>query len=100
MAPHLTRRGFAAGAAALIPTLAYGQQSAPPNALLGTPPSVISNPPRQFGRDAPPSIAPDPDVLKLDPSFNGLLIGQETIKRIATGYHLAEGPAWSGQGQY
>src|SRR3984957_20862907 len=96
---YLTRAGFGAGAAALIPTLAYGQgEAAKP--LLGTPLSVITNPPRDFGPRGAPAIAPDPDIIRLDPSFGGLLIGQETIRRISTGYHLTEGPAWSSEGQY
>jgi gluconolactonase len=54
-------RGIAGtiGAAALAP-LAVAQQ---PSAATGTPPSVISNPSRQWGRDAPPSIYPDPDII-------------------------------------
>ena len=94
---RMTRRGMVAGAAAIIPSLAHAQNAKP---ALGNPPTVISIPPRQFGPDAPPSIAPDPDVLRIDPSFGGLLIGQETIKRIATGYQLTEGPAWSAEGRY
>jgi gluconolactonase len=97
MTDQLSRRAFAAGAAALVPALAHAADG---NAMLGTPPSVITNPPRRFGPGAPPSVAPDPDVLRLDPSFGQLLIGQETIQRIATGYELTEGPAWSAQGQY
>src|SRR6185437_2786038 len=97
MIHHPTRRTILAGAAALVPAASF---AADPDPLLGTPPSVITNPPRRFGPDAPPSVAPDPDVLRLDPSFGQLLIGQETIQRIATGYELTEGPAWSAEGQY
>jgi gluconolactonase len=93
---HLNRRVLVAGAAALAPSLAYAAD----RPQFGTPPSVISNPPRRFGPDAEPAIAPDPDVLKLDPAFNNLLIGQEVIRRVSTGYHLTEGPAWSGNGMY
>jgi gluconolactonase len=93
---RITRRGVIAGGAALIPALAQAQS----RPQLGVPRSVISEPPREFGPRAQPVIAPDPDVLKLDPGFDGLLIGQEVIRRLATGYHLAEGPAWSAQGQY
>ena len=97
---HLSRRGFGVGAAALLPTLAYGQAADAPKPQLGTPLSVITNPPRDFGPNGAPAIAPDPDIIRLDPSFGGFLIGQETIKRISTGYHLAEGPAWNSMGQY
>jgi gluconolactonase len=82
--------------ATLVPTLAYAQGKP----QLGTPLSVISNPPRDFGPHAAPPASPDPDILKLDPAFNGLLIAQETIHRAATGYHFLEGPAWSSIGQY
>ena len=54
------------GAAALAPAAALAQQ---PNAATGTPPSVITNPPRQWGWRAPPNIYPDPDVIVIDPSF-------------------------------
>ena len=60
------------GAAALAPDAALAQQ---PNAATGTPPSVITNPPRQWGRDAPPSIYPDPDIIVIDPSFRQYLLG-------------------------
>ena len=103
MTHHLTRRGFGAGAAALIPALAYGQDAVAQNAvgpMLGTPLSVITNPPRDFGPRGTPAIAPDPDIIRIDRSFGDLLIGQETIRRISTGYHLAEGPAWNSEGQY
>jgi gluconolactonase len=96
MTNRLTRRGVMAGSAALIPTLAHAQGKA----QLGTPRSVISEPPREFGPRAQPSISPDPDVLRIDPGFNNFLISQEVIHRVATGFHFTEGPAWSGEGQY
>ena len=96
MTSHLNRRLMLAGAAAAVPALAYAQDKP----QFGTPQSVISNPPRDFGPAAPPPASPDPDIIKLDPSFNGLLIGQETIRRVATGYHFLEGPAWSSIGLY
>jgi len=96
MTNRLTRRGVMAGSVALIPALAYAQGKA----QLGTPRSVISEPPREFGPRAQPSISPDPDVLKIDSNFNNFLIGQEVIHRVATGFHFTEGPAWSSEGQY
>jgi gluconolactonase len=98
----MSRRGFvrvaagAAGAAAIAP-MASAQQG---NANLGTPPSVITNPPRQWGRHAPPEIYPDPDIIVIDPSFRSLLLGITAIHRVATGFRWAEGPAWSSEGQY
>jgi gluconolactonase len=96
MANRLTRRGMMAGSTALIPALAYAQGKA----QLGAPRSVISDPPREFGPRAQPSISPDPDVLRIEPGFNNFLISQEVIHRLATGFHFTEGPAWSSEGQY
>ncbi|HKY17316.1 MAG TPA: hypothetical protein VJL82_00175, partial [Rhizomicrobium sp.] len=94
---HLNRRLMLAGAAAAVPSLAYAQAVKP---QLGTPLSVITNPPRDFGPNAPPPGSPDPDIIRVDPSFGRLLIGQETIRRVATGFHFLEGPAWSSVGLY
>jgi len=93
-----SRRAFVKGAAAtvLMPTAAMAQQSA----ALGTPPSVISTPPRRWGRHADPDIYPDPDIIVIDPSFRSLLLGITAIHRVATGFRWAEGPAWSSEGQY
>jgi gluconolactonase len=93
----LNRRLMLAGTAATIPGLAQAQAGKP---LLGTPRSVITEPPRDFSPGAAPVFSPDPDVLRVDPSFGGLLIGQEVIRRLYTGLHLAEGPAWSNIGMY
>jgi gluconolactonase len=94
-----TRRAFVGGiaATALAPAAALAQQ---PSAATGTPPSVITNPPRQWGWHAPPDIYPDPDVVVIDPSFAALRVGNVPIRRIATGFTWAEGPAWSSEGQY
>ncbi len=92
----LSRRGLLGSAAALAPAVAWGQEKP----QLGTPPTVISNPPRRWGRFAPPEIYPDPDVLVIDPSFQPYLVGLAAIHRLATGFAWAEGPAWSGEGQY
>ncbi|MGA9866733.1 MAG: SMP-30/gluconolactonase/LRE family protein [Acetobacteraceae bacterium] len=93
---ELSRRGLLAGAVTLAPALAWGQDKP----LFGTPPSVISNPPRQWGRFAPPEIYPDPDILVIDPSFKRYLVGLTAIHRLGTGFSWAEGPAWSSEGQY
>jgi gluconolactonase len=91
-------RGIAGtiGAAVLAPA-AKAQQ---PTAALGTPPSVITTPPRQWGRYAPPDTYPDPDVIVIDPAFAALRVGNAPIRRVATGFTWAEGPAWSNEGQY
>jgi gluconolactonase len=95
-AAMLSRRGLLVGATALAPTLAWGQEKP----QLGSPPTVISQPPRQWGRHAPPQIYPDPDILVIDSSFNQYLVGLTAIHRLWTGFEWAEGPAWSGEGQY
>src|SRR5215510_4824571 len=59
------------GAAMAVPRAALGQsgQGKPLSA-----PTVISNPPRDFGPDAPPTTYfADPDVLTVDPAFDGLI---------------------------
>jgi gluconolactonase len=93
----ITRRGFTAGLAA---TASAGRAFAQQSASTATPPSVISNPPRQWGHRAPPEIYPDPDIVVIDPSFKQYLLGITAIHRVATGFRWCEGPAWSSEGQY
>jgi gluconolactonase len=96
-ASTLSRRtALLAGAAALAGSAARAQ----PAAKLGNPPSVITSPPRQWGRGAQPDIYPDPDIVILDPAFEPYLLGITAIRRVWTGFRWAEGPAWSSQGQY
>ena len=97
----ISRRGLitvmgAAGAALLAPGLARGQTPQPM-----APPSVISTPPREFGPKAPPNVYfTDPDVLTVDPSFDGLRQPNAPIQRLWTGALWSEGPAWNAQGRY
>src|SRR5690349_18105985 len=87
--PAFTRRMVAIGlATTALARPAFAQSTA-------TPPSVISNPPRQWGRHAPPDIYPDPDIVVIDPSFEQYLLGITAIHRVATGFLWCEGPAWS-----
>ena len=97
MSHHLTRRGAIGGAAALVPALALAQARKPE---LAVPPSVVSQPPRLWGRFAPPEIYPDPDILVIDDSFNQYLVGATAIHRLWTGAQWAEGPAWCAEGHY
>src|SRR5215831_8354417 len=78
-------KGFAGtlGAVALAPAAARAQQ---PNAAFGTPPSVITNPPRQWGPGAAPELYPDPDIVVIDPSFRQYLLGITAIHRVGTGF--------------
>ncbi|MGI8690640.1 MAG: SMP-30/gluconolactonase/LRE family protein [Thermomicrobiales bacterium] len=92
----LIKAAAAVAGAAIAPGVAVAQT--PPGQ--GTPPSVITNPPRQWGPDAPPEIYPDPDIIVVDPSFNQYLLGITSIKRVWTGGDWLEGPAWSSEGNY
>ena len=83
----------AAGAAVLAPSWLSAQAPIEP-------PSTVSNPPRDFGPGAPPVTYPDPDLVTVDPAFNGLRIGNTPIVRLWTGALWSEGPAWSSQGRY
>ena len=61
----------------------------------------ITTPPRDFSpRGAPTTYFWDPDVIAVDPSFNGLAQPNAPIQRLYTGLLWAEGPAWSAQGRY
>ena len=79
-------------------TFQASAQTTPPGQ--GTSPSVITNPPRQWGPDAPPTIYPDPDIITIDASFGSLMLGITAIHRLWTGGRWLEGPAWSSQGNY
>lgn len=68
--------------------------------IVGTPPSTVTNPPRQWGPGAQPNVYPDPDVIFSDPQFRRLIIGNAPLVRLWTGSLWAEGPAWSAQGNY
>src|SRR5437667_2190868 len=88
--------GIAAGAVALAPRIAGAQAPAPM-----APPSTITTPPRDFDPNAPPNVYfTDPDVLTIDPIFNGLRQPNAPIQRLWTGALWSEGPAWSSQGRY
>ena len=69
----LSRRGVIAGGAGLAGALlaSGAARSQQPNANLGTPASVLTNPPRDWSSHNP-SIYPDPDVIIVDPSFTPL----------------------------
>ncbi len=104
---RMTRRELAwklsaaAGMAALTPRTAPAQAPQPvPTAARSSPPSVISNPPRDFSPGAAPVTYPDPDLITVDPAFNALRLGNTPIQRLWTGGLWMEGPAWSSQGRY
>jgi gluconolactonase len=90
--------GVAAGAAVVMPRVAMGQAPASGPAA---PPSTVTNPPRDFGPGGPPTTYfTDPDVLTVEPAFNGLRQPNAPIQRLWTGALWSEGPAWSSQGRY
>ena len=65
------------GAGAMFATSAAAQQAGPV-----APPSTITNPPRDFSpRGAPTTYFWDPDVIAVDPSFNGLAQPNAAIQR-------------------
>src|SRR5216117_3007984 len=88
--------GAGAGAAAFVPAVVRAQAPGKP----AEPSSTITTPPREWGPSAPPVTYVDPDVITIDPIFNGLRQGNTPIKRLWTGALWSEGPAWSGQGRY
>ena len=96
-ASGVSRRGIVAAAATMA---TFGAKAQTHSDTLGTPVSVITNPPRQWGRGAPPDIYPDPDIIVVDPAFKQYLLGITAIRRVWTGFKWAEGPAWSSEGQY
>lgn len=55
---------------------------------------------RDFSPGAAPVRYPEPDVIALDDRFKAIKIGNASIERLHTGMRWAEGPAWSGAGQY
>jgi gluconolactonase len=90
----LKTAGLVVGAA-MAPTIAHAQT---PQA---GPPSTVTNPPRDFSPNGPPTTYfTDPDILIVDPAFGGLAQANSSIKRLHTGTLWAEGPAWSAQGRY
>src|SRR5262252_5047359 len=94
----LRNMGAALGAAVLAPRLAQAQAAA---SGPGAPPSVITQPPRDFGPNgAPTTYFTDPDVLTVDPSFDGLRQPNAAIQRLWTGALWSEGPAWNSVGRY
>src|SRR5262245_25653912 len=101
---RMSRRSFAralgvvAGAVVVAPAIARAQ--AQPGGPVG-PPTTVTTPPRDFGPGgAPTTYFTDPDVLTVDPVFDGLIQPNTPIQRLWTGALWSEGPAWSSQGRY
>jgi len=95
------RRALVTMSAAAGATLFSRTGSAQVEQKPAIPPSTITNPPRDFGPNAPPTTYfTDPDILVVDPAFGGLIQVNSSIKRLWTGALWAEGPAWNAQGRY
>src|SRR3977135_4728613 len=91
--------GAAAGIALFAPRGARAQQAAQAPARTN-PPTVISNPPRDFTPGATPVSYPDPDIVTVDPSFTSLRLGNTPLQRLWTGGLWGGGAAWSSPGRY
>jgi gluconolactonase len=90
--------GVAVGAAVLAPGLARSQ--ARPGGP-AAPPSTITQPPRDFSANgAPTTYFTDPDVLSVEPAFDGLRQPNAPIQRLWTGALWSEGPAWNAVGRF
>ena len=98
----ISRRTLVAGVAAGAGVMALGSRNvAAAESGPVAPPSVITTPPRDFGPNAPPNVYfTDPDVLTVDPSFDGLRQANAPIQRLWSGALWSEGPAWNSQGRY
>ncbi len=99
----LSRRGFVHALGACAGAAAVGAAAARAQAPSGpvAPPSTVTTPPRDFGPNgAPTTYFWDPDVIAVDPSFNGLAQPNAPIQRLWTGALWSEGPAWNAQGRY
>src|SRR5262252_10290263 len=86
----LMKAAGAVAGAALAGDAAFAQRASPP--------TVISNPPRDFSQ--PTTYFTDPDILTVDPSFDGLTVPVNSIKRLWTGGLWLEGPAWNSVGRF
>src|SRR5215510_4197573 len=93
----ISRLATAVGTAAFVPRMLTAAAQTAQTPARSNPPSVISNPPRDFTPGAQPVTYPDPDIITIDPAFNALRVGNTPIQRLWTGAYWSEGPAWSSQ---
>src|SRR5258705_3265626 len=63
-----------------------------------SPPTVISSRPRDCSQ--PTTYFTDPDILTVDPSFDGVILPNNAIKRLWTGGLWRHGPARSAVGRF
>ena len=96
----LSRRTLVAAGGLGLLTASAGLAQAQ-NAAPKAPPTTITDPPRDFSRrGAPTTYFWDPDVIAVDPAFEGLAQPNAAIQRLWTGGLWLEGPAWNAQGRY
>ena len=88
------RIGAAMGTAVLVPRRGAGQ-GAP-----ATPAPTPYDPKRSYVPGADPVSYPDPDMVTVDPAFNGLRVNNTAIHRLWTGGQWCEGPAWNSVGKF
>jgi len=99
--PGLSRRTILQGISAGTVALGTGTALAQTTAQRVAPPSTVTTPPRDFSRrGAPTTYFTDPDVLTVDPAFDGYVQPNSAIERLWTGALWSEGPAWNAQGRY
>src|SRR5215472_19283600 len=97
----LSRRQLVATTAAGIGAMVVGSRSAMAQAKSKDTPSTVTTPPRDFGPNgAPTTYFTDPDVLTIDPAFDGLRQPNAAIQRLWTGALWSEGPAWNSVGKF
>jgi gluconolactonase len=97
---HLSRRHMLKTASSGAALIAVGGSAAAQSGP-ASPPSTVTSPPRDFSASgAPTTYFWDPDVIAVDPSFNGLAQPNAPIQRLWSGALWAEGPAWNAQGRY
>jgi gluconolactonase len=99
----LSRRRFVQALGAGAGVIALGASAARAQAPGGpaAPPSTVTSPPRDFGPNGAPNVYFwDPDIIAVDPSFNGLAQPNAPIQRLWTGALWSEGPAWNSVGRY
>jgi gluconolactonase len=95
----VSRRTLVTAAVAGAGAIAFAPHEALSQAGPVAPPSTVTTPPRDFGpRGAPTTYFTDPDVLTVDPSFDGLRQPNAPIQRLWTGALWSEGPAWNASG--
>ena len=85
----------------LVAALVVASTGAAAQPRPAAPPTTITTPPRDFGPGgAPTTYFTDPDVLSVDPAFDGLIQANTPIQRLWTGALWMEGPAWCAEGRY